>query len=75
MFYPTYAWMFFNWYLENWWVNDNGSCIADGTVEPEDLERLVRTSISLDHFPRIEDDRQDERNIGNIVSNSCEYYN
>ena len=61
--------MFFNWYLEKWWVTDNPSCIADGSVKPEDLEILIRNSLSLDHFPRIEDGREDELNVGNIVSN------
>ena len=68
MFYPDYGWILMNWYLDNWWVNDNSSCIRDGSVKGEDLERLLRFSLSLDHFPRIEDDRQDEINIGNIVS-------
>ena len=69
MFHPTYVWMFFNWYLENWWVTDNASCIVDGTVKPKDLERVLRTSLNLAHYPRVEVDHQDERNIGNIVSN------
>ena len=68
MFYPTYGWILINWYLDDWWVNDNSSCIRDGSVTGEDLERLLRFSLSLDHFPRVEDDRQDEPNIGNIVS-------
>ena len=29
---------------------------------------VVETSIVLDHYPRIEDDRKDKTNIGNIVS-------
>ena len=69
MFYPTYGWILINWYLDDWWVNDNSSCIKDGSVTGEDLERLLRFSLSVDHFPRIEDDRHDEPNIGNIVSN------
>ena len=68
MFYPDYGWILMNWYLDNWWVDDNSSCIRDGLVRGEDLERLLRFSLSIDHFPRIEDDRQDKPNIGNIVS-------
>ena len=71
MFYPTYVWIFFNWYLEKWWATDNSSCIADGSVKSEDLEMLVRSSLSMDHFPRIEDEHVDELNVGNIVSNYC----
>ena len=63
--------MFFNWYLGDWWAPKNGSCLADDSVEPEDLANLVKSSLSLDHFPRIEDERVDERNVGNIVSNFC----
>ena len=68
MFHPTYVWMYFNWYLEKWWENKNSSCIADGSVKPEDLASLLKGSLSLDHFPRIEDERVNERNVGNIVS-------
>ena len=68
MFYPDYGWILINWYLDNWWVNDNSSCIWDGSVKGKDLERLLRFSLSIAHFPRIEDDRQDKPNIGNIVS-------
>lgn len=68
MFHPTYVWMFFDWYLDNWWVIDNASCIMDGSVKRKDLEQVLRTSLTLDHFPRIEDERADQLNIGNIVS-------
>ena len=68
MFYPAYVWMFFDWYLKDWWVAANPSCIMDGSVKAEDLEGLLRSSLSLDHFPRIEPERVDEKNIGNIVS-------
>ena len=68
MFHPTYAWMFFNWYLDHWWVIDNGSCIRDGSLKVEDLERVVRNSLVLDHLPRIEDEHANQTNVGNIVS-------
>ena len=63
--------MSFNWFLENWWVTYKPSCIADGSVKPEDLDMLIRTSLILEHFPNIEDERVDEPNVGNIVSNYC----
>ena len=69
MFHPTYAWMFFNWYLDNWWVIDNGSCVMDGSVNVKDLERVLRNGLVLDHLSRIEDDRADELNVGKVVSN------
>lgn len=68
MFHPTYAWMFFNWYLDGWWMINNSSCIMDGSVKTKDLEMVLRTSLILDHYPRIEDEYADERNVGNIVS-------
>ena len=71
MFHPNYVWMFFDWYLEEWWKKINGSCIIDGSVKPEDLEKLLKASLSLDHFPRIEEERKNKRNVGNIVSNIC----
>ena len=43
----------------------------DGSVKAEDLERVLRTSLILDHYPRIEDERVNERNVGNIVSKYC----
>ena len=69
MFHPTYAWMFFNWYLDNWWVIDNGSCVMDGSVNVKDLEKVLRNGLVLDHLSRIEDDRVDEPNVGKVVSN------
>ena len=69
MVHPTYAWMFFNWYLDGWWETDNGSCLIDGSATAKDLENVLRHSLTLDHLPRIEDECADEKNIGNIVSN------
>ena len=61
--------MFFNWYLDNWWVIDNGSCVMDGSVNVKDLETVLRNGLVLDHLSRIEDDRADEPNVGKVVSN------
>lgn len=63
--------MFYNWYIDNWWMMENSSCVVDGSVKETDLERVLRTGLSLDHFPKIEDEDADEQNIGNIVSNFC----
>ena len=68
MFHPTYVWMFFNWYLDNWWLVDNSSCIMGGSVKPQDLERVLRTSLILDHYPRIDDEHANDQNVENIVS-------
>lgn len=69
MFYPEYVWMFFNWYLDKWWTAES-SCIKNGQVQIEDLERkLVRTSLVLDNKPRIEAKDVDTPNVGKIVSN------
>ena len=69
MFHPTYAWIIYNWYRDNFWVTDNPSCIMDGSAKPEDLERVLRTSITLEQFPIIADEQRDEQNVGKIVSN------
>ena len=68
MFHPTYVWILFNWYRDKFWVADNPSCIRNGSVKPQDLERVLRTSITLEQFPSIEDEYVDELNVGNIVS-------
>ena len=73
MFYPTYTWISFNWYSDYWWLG-NSSCTKDGSVKAKDLERVLRTSLIVDHYPRIEDEDADEPNVGNIVSNLCKYY-
>ena len=67
MHYPTYAWMFFNWYLDNWWLT-NSSCVLDGSVKGKSLERIIKTSLVFDHYPRIEDKHMDRVNQANIVS-------
>lgn len=64
MYHPTYAWMFFNWYLDEWWLG-NSSCIVH---DSESLERVVRDSLVFDHYPRIEEEYKDKPNQGNIVS-------
>ena len=71
MYHPKYAWMFFNWYSGRWWYDEVNSCSAD---EAEKLEEVIETSIVFDHYARIEDDRRDEPNIGNIVSINYKKY-
>ena len=68
MFYPNYVWMFFNWYMDKWWLAGR-SCAKNGKVPAKSLERLVETSLVLDHYPRIEDEDVNKTNVGNIVSN------
>ena len=50
--------------MDHWWF-DESSCTKELAVE---LETVIETSIVFDHYPRIEEDRVDEPNIGNIVS-------
>ena len=66
MFYPDYVWMFFNWYLDNWWLSKS-NCTRSG-LQTKHLGRLIRNSLVLDHYPRIEDEDADKPNVGNIVS-------
>ena len=68
MFHPTYAWMFINWYLDGWWMNENVSCIKDHSVKAKSLQRVLRNSLILDHLPRIEDMHANDTTVGNIVS-------
>ena len=49
-------------------MTDNPSCIRDKSVKPKDLERVLRNAITVDQFPRIDDKRVDEPNVGKIVS-------
>ena len=58
--------MFFNWYLDHWWLVES-SCTKNG-LQAKNLEKLVRNSLVLDHYPRIEDKDADTVNVGNIVS-------
>ena len=64
MHHPKYAWMFFNWYSNNWWFYEGSSC----STQAEYLETVIETSIIFDHYPRIEEHRKNDSNVGNIVS-------
>ena len=66
MYHPTYAWMFFNWYLDDWWLA-NTSCI-NASVKGENLERVITNSLVFDHYPRIEGEDKDKPNQGKVVS-------
>ena len=58
--------MTFNWYFDHWWLHES-SCTKSG-LQAKKLERLVRNSLVLDHYPRIEDKDVDKPNVGKIVS-------
>jgi len=66
MVHPQYAWMFFNWYMDQWWL-DNSTCTEEA-IDPKRLETVIETSIVFDHYPRIENDRKNDLNVGKIVS-------
>ena len=66
MFYPDYVWMLFNWYTDDWWL-EKSSCAKNAT-QAKKLERLVETSLVLDHYPRIDEKDKNKTNIGKIVS-------
>jgi len=53
---------------------DDSSCTRDSSVKIKDLERVLKTSLIVDHYPRIEDEHADEPNVGKIVSNLYNYY-
>ena len=64
MYHPEYVWMFFNWYGNSWWFygSMHNGCSA------QNLELVIETSLVFDHYPRIDEDRLNDPNIGNIVS-------
>ena len=66
MYHPNYAWMVFNWYRNGWWLADT-SCTIESSIDPTSLEKVVESSLAIDHFPRIEDEHKDVPNQGNIV--------
>ena len=66
MVHPRYAWMFFNWYNDNWWTNI--SCTKNNSVVEEAIEDILSTSLIFDHYPRIDEEYKDKPNVGNIVS-------
>jgi len=68
MAHPEYAWMFFNWYNDNWWSNI--SCTENNLAREEDIENILLTSLIYDHYPRIDEEYRNESNVGNIVSYS-----
>ena len=72
MFYPDYVWTLFNWYPAGWWSAES-SCAKNAT-QAKKLERLVMTSLVLDHYPRIDEKDINKTNIGNVVSIYCCIY-
>jgi len=66
MSHPNYAWMFFNWYNDNWW--SNVSCTVNNHARETDIENILLTSLIFDHYPRIDEADKDQLNVGNIVS-------
>ncbi|XP_065899524.1 gamma-aminobutyric acid type B receptor subunit 2-like [Dysidea avara] len=68
MIHPTYSWMFFNWYSDDWWKN--ASCTKNDT----NIKNLLSTSLIFDHYPRIDEDDKNEVNVGGITWNEFESY-
>ena len=66
MAHPEYAWMFFNWYNDNWWTDV--SCTKNDPVTETAIENILLTSLIFDHYPRLDEEYKDELNVGNIVS-------
>ena len=64
MFHPTYQWMLFNWYTDDWL---NAGCAANNPSIRKELEAIVETALVFDHYPRIDDNDKDKPNVGNIV--------
>ena len=49
--------------MDRWWF-DESSCSA----QAQNLEVIIENSIVFDHYPRIEENRLNDSNIGKIVS-------
>ncbi|XP_065899591.1 gamma-aminobutyric acid type B receptor subunit 2-like [Dysidea avara] len=64
MAHPTHAWMFFNWYPDNWWFDN--SCTKNDTEKKMAIEDVLSTSLIFDHYPRIDENDKDKMNVGNI---------
>ncbi|XP_065899590.1 gamma-aminobutyric acid type B receptor subunit 2-like isoform X4 [Dysidea avara] len=64
MAHPTHAWMFFNWYTDDWWFDNN--CTKNDT-ERQAIEDILLTSLIFDHYPRIDENDKDKINVGNIM--------
>ncbi|XP_065899518.1 gamma-aminobutyric acid type B receptor subunit 2-like isoform X2 [Dysidea avara] len=74
MAHPEYAWMFFNWYNDNWWTDV--SCTKNDPVTETAIENILLTSLIFDHYPRLDEEYKDELNVGNISWNYyASYYN
>jgi len=59
--------MFINWYTDDWWIKSkrtSDNCDIKDLV----LQKLVRRSLTFDHYPKVEKEDENQPNIGNIVS-------
>ena len=64
MTHPTYAWMFYNWYSNNWWnISNSSDCSADR------IKSFLDFSLVFDHFPRINDSDKNKTNVADMVRN------
>ena len=64
MTHPGYAWMFYNWYTNNWWsVSTSFDCTIDTR------KRFLEYSLVFDHYPRIKDDEKNKPNVAGMVRN------
>jgi len=61
MTHPTYAWMFYNWYSDNWWEVSKSSCTV------EQIKSFLDYSLVFDHYPRINDSDKDKLNVADMV--------
>ncbi|XP_065899544.1 gamma-aminobutyric acid type B receptor subunit 2-like isoform X2 [Dysidea avara] len=68
MTHPTYAWMFFNWYSNDWWnVSNSSSCTDDMR------KSFLDYSLVFDHYPRINDSDKNETNIAGMTYEQYEH--
>ena len=59
---PDYVWMVHNWYNIDWWNRTNSSCTSN------QMKAVLDLQIVLDHYPRIDEEDKNIKNIGGVVS-------
>jgi len=73
MVYPKYQWMFINWYTDDWWIKSKRTS-DNCAISDSALQKLVRNSLTFDHYPKVEKEDENRLNVGNIVSYELSAY-
>ncbi|XP_065899522.1 gamma-aminobutyric acid type B receptor subunit 2-like isoform X2 [Dysidea avara] len=66
--YPSYQWMFPDWYVERWWNATTTNCSVS------QLEKFLEHSLTFGHYPRLAEEDEEIKNVGNITWREYEDY-